>query len=385
MKIIIHRGTHEIGGCAVEYCTGSARILVDYGLPLDKNSPPDLPIAGVTDDTAPCDGVFFTHSHGDHIGLLDRIRDGIPLYTSAFGKELLLLTGGGDRSPGSMERLKRLCTYEAGTPIMVGDMKITPFFVDHSAFDAHMFLIEADGKRVLHTGDFRGHGYRGKGLLPTLRHYVGKVDALVCEGTTLGRNSRFPMSERELARRAGQKMRENPYVFMVCASTNIDRIAGISSAVPRGRYLLCDRYQKEVTELAERYAHSPLYQFPKLRTYGENLEDQMLRYGFGMFVRPQNPAHQRLMRAWQDRDPLVLYSMWDGYLKKPELSDALEGFRVEHLHTSGHAALETIRQVIEITEPEKLIPMHTEIPEAFCRLTDPEKVLLLSDGEPFEI
>lgn len=27
-----------------------------------------------------------------------------------------------------------------------------------------MFLIEADNKRIWHTGDFREHGYIGKGL-----------------------------------------------------------------------------------------------------------------------------------------------------------------------------------------------------------------------------
>lgn len=30
-------------------------------------------------------------------------------------------------------------------------MKITPIRTDHSAFDSYMFLIEADGKRILHT------------------------------------------------------------------------------------------------------------------------------------------------------------------------------------------------------------------------------------------
>jgi ribonuclease J len=34
MQLIIHRGTHEIGGSCVEIKTSSTRIIIDIGLPL---------------------------------------------------------------------------------------------------------------------------------------------------------------------------------------------------------------------------------------------------------------------------------------------------------------------------------------------------------------
>ncbi len=37
---------------------------------------------------------------------------------------------------------------------------------------------------------------------------------------------------------------ENKYVFVACASINIDRVAAFTKAVLRGRYCLCDSYQK---------------------------------------------------------------------------------------------------------------------------------------------
>lgn len=69
--------------------------------------------------------------------------------------------------------------------------------MDHTAYDAYMFLIEAtdsnkpDGKKViLHTGDFRGHGRSGKRILEIIKYYVHKngrkVDVLVSEGTIYG-------------------------------------------------------------------------------------------------------------------------------------------------------------------------------------------------------
>lgn len=36
-------------------------------------------------------------------------------------------------------------------PIKIKDITITPYIVDHSAYNSFMFLIESDGKRILHT------------------------------------------------------------------------------------------------------------------------------------------------------------------------------------------------------------------------------------------
>ena len=70
MKIIIHRGSHQIGGIAVEINTASTRIIIDMGDELTMDSsytPKPLNISGVTDKNGRCDAVLFTHYHGDHI------------------------------------------------------------------------------------------------------------------------------------------------------------------------------------------------------------------------------------------------------------------------------------------------------------------------------
>ena len=64
--------------------------------------------------------------------------------------------------------------------MVFGDIGITPFFVDHSALDAYMFLLEAGGKKILFTGDFREHGIMGKNnvLERMVQKYIGEVDIL---------------------------------------------------------------------------------------------------------------------------------------------------------------------------------------------------------------
>ena len=52
-------------------------------------------------------------------------------------------------------------------------------------------------------------------------------------------------------------------------------------------------------------------------------------------------------------------------------------------HTSGHGDRECIKQVIDITNPDIVIPIHTEVPEAIKELTD--KAVILKDMEIYEV
>ena len=77
MQIIIHRGTHQIGGVATEIKTEASRILIDIGDELsqeDNYVPKQLSIPGITDSEGICDAVFITHYHGDHIGQIVSIQ-----------------------------------------------------------------------------------------------------------------------------------------------------------------------------------------------------------------------------------------------------------------------------------------------------------------------
>ena len=94
-------------------------------------------------------------------------------------------------------------------------------------------------------------------------------------------------------------------------------------------------------------------------------------------------------------NPCIIYSMWKGYLTKEHANEALLKFINGHednmiqLHTSGHAYVETIANLIEMTNPKTIIPMHTECADEFtkikqfCEYTD--RVKVLKDGERYQI
>ena len=52
-------------------------------------------------------------------------------------------------------------------PIEIGPFRVTPCLVDHSAFDAYHLLVEADGKRVFYSGDFRANSTAFPGVPST--------------------------------------------------------------------------------------------------------------------------------------------------------------------------------------------------------------------------
>lgn len=240
MEIIIHRGIDQIGGCITEIATKKARVLIDLG----QNLPDGEGI--VKDDfanydsieklTKRIDAIFYTHYHGDHLGLFHLVPDTVHQYIGSVAKRVALckhqrLSYIKDRkeiSANEIAKIERMHTFEPAQAIEIGDIQVIPFLVSHSAYDAYMFLIESSGKRILHTGDFRGHGYLSKGLLPTIEKLIlkrGKIDFLITEGTMLSRLDERVKHENELKREAVALMKHNKNVFILCSSTDMERLA----------------------------------------------------------------------------------------------------------------------------------------------------------------
>lgn len=234
MQIKIHRGVNQIGGCVTEIKSEKARILIDIGsnLPNCENEV-EVNIANVSKK---CDAVFITHYHGDHVGEYMQVNKDVPIYIGKQAKEIFMIfqikmkdTGVTEITQEHIDKIDTFKIFKQGVPLKIGDMEITPIRTDHSAFDSYMFLIEANGKRILHSGDFRLHGPMGKGTPKTLKR-IGKVDVLICEHTTLSRQDENFVSEFMLQEEAVSLIKSKKYIFILCASTNIDRIASFYHA-----------------------------------------------------------------------------------------------------------------------------------------------------------
>lgn len=396
MEIVIHRGTHQIGGCATEVRTDRTRILIDFGSELPGSSQAGgashepLRIDGLNAGSPAFDAVLFTHHHEDHLGMAPQISVDVPLYLGRRAAELYRYCAARRvrHAPDAFAVAARLRKLDVFLPITIGDLRITPLPADHSAWDSLMYLIEGEGLKILHTGDFRLHGFRGKATLPILESYASGVDVLITEGTQLSsRHASIP--EKELQRRIRKVIAGNKYVFVLCASTNIDRLASIHNATPRGRYFLCDAYQKELLRFVSESALSDWYRFQKVLTYGQNLKYNLRQRGFVMAVRASD-KFRRIVEEYPNS--ILVYSMWDGYLqgRNPSIGSFCQPFhesgRLVYLHTSGHASPGDLRQLCETIRPRfGVIPIHGEKPEEFRNFGLSSEIITLGDGQPLRI
>lgn len=394
LTLTIHRGAHQIGGCCTEVRTDQARILIDFGDELPKPGQVSRPLEleGVTHGKPDCGGVFFTHYHGDHVGQIGSILPGIPLYMGTAAKEIFSLYQqrvSAHHPAATAETLAAIRPISPLGKVQAGNIKVTPLAVDHSAYDAYMFLVEAQGKRILHTGDYRLHGFKGKGVLTALEKYAGQVDVLITEGTTFSRAGQEAVTEGDVEREAIRLLREHKYVFLLCSSTNIDRLAAFFAAAKKaGRIFVCDSYQKSVLDVVTRHSgeKSPLYDFSRVLTYGQNLLPLMKEKGFCMPIR-DGEWTRSLVEQFDPKESLFVYSMWTGYLERePAFQALLDGKNSVILHASGHGSPEQVKAVCDVVRPRVgVIPIHTDAPEQLSKAVSPHPVITLDDGVAYEL
>ena len=84
----------------------------------------------------------------------------------------------------------------------------------------------------------------------------------------------------------------------------------------------------------------------------------------------------------------LIYGLWEGYKEEEEYKQFLSkiaelGIDIISLHTSGHADYTALQQVINITKPNEVIPIHTEVKEKIKEYTN--KSVILEDGEIYKV
>jgi ribonuclease J len=395
-NIIVHRGCDQIGGNVVEILTENTRILLDTGAELPDTEPgTPLDINALLDERK-VDAIFITHNHADHFGLLEEIdysRHDVPIYMGANAytvyREMQWYRRPLDDTPFTPTG-----ALENGKPIRIGDITVTPFLVDHSAFDAYSLLVEADGRTIFYTGDFRSNGRKSFGAY--LRRLPEKVDVLICEGTTLNRFGKTNLTEQEIETELTDIMRRKKGpVFVLQAGTNVDRLVSVYRAGKRtGRVLHEELFQANIMEKIgasipnprkfddvftflsrgcdinkpqDKARYDRLSQFGKKKLPRSMIASQKPYSHFTMCVRQSMSSFLRnLSKERSDfAEGALIYSLWPGYKKKEDMASFLEemsdlGLELIDLHTSGHADEGTIRRLIERLNPNEIVPVHTE-------------------------
>lgn len=413
MQIIIHRGTHEIGGTCIQLSTDKTTILLDIGLALKKDSKdPDLTGLKI-------DGVLISHPHADHFGLIDILEEQVPVYMGELGQRLINTT----RVLLGKELYQNNFQYfRAWKPFRIGDFKITPYLVDHSATDSYAFLIEAEGKKVFYSGDFRGHGRKSVLYEKIINKPPKNIDLLFMEGSMLNReNGEFP-TEAAVEKKIFEVIKEQKNItFLICSSQNIDRlVSAFSACLKAKKTLVLDFYTAWVLEQMKMVTKNvPAMDWNNVRVFAEYGQDKKVKANpeyFGDFrqrvyakyrVRKEglymNPERHvciskvsrfRVIDAYKRKKPVnVIYSQWRGYIDNPEHqsfgSKQIAAYRDDpmvnfvYAHTSGHAPVKDLQRFAKALNAKMLVLVHTEGGLSFHKYFD--NIRLVNDNEIFHL
>ena len=413
MIITIHRGSNEIGGSCVEIegCAGT-RILVDIGLPLADSATQTL---SLPKNLA---GVLISHAHQDHYGLISLLAADTPLYISQPTHKLIEITG---RFSKKTMVPNTFIPFDSQTPFSCGEFRITPYLVDHSAFDAHAFLIEDAKTRIFYSGDFRGHGRKASLLERFLTHPPPPVNALLLEGTTLNRDHAEFLSENQLERQITEILKAASSIAFVCASAqNIDRIVTLFRAcVQSGRKLLVDPYAghllREMNGFSSRLPFpSPAFSKSLGVYYPRNLCRRMrIRLNAGhilddfdslrvwpaaiglspekylLLVRDSMVKDLERELGFAADNALLLYSLWEGYWNAgsmPNLQSWANTHQMDfrYTHTSGHADPIALRRLADALSPRQIIPIHTSHAQNYADYFS-QPISMANDSIPMQI
>ncbi|KAI5913051.1 hypothetical protein PA01_06105 [Azoarcus sp. PA01] len=296
----------------------------------------------------------------------------------------------------------------------LGPFRITPYLVDHSAYDAYALLVEAGGKRLFYSGDFRAHGRKGKLFNLLINHPPEDVDTLLMEGSTQSRldaKDDFP-SETDLEKQLANIFRATYGIVMLHASAqNIDRVVTLYRACKQsGRTMVIDLYAAAVLE-ATGNENIPQSCWPQVALFTPERQrrqvvknqafDVLKRHSVNRIYREDlkamaskvvllfRPLHmQDLEAAGCLEGASFVYSQWLGYLEQDSYRSMqlwLEqlGIEMKYIHTSGHASPADLTRFAAAIGAKQLVPIHSFAPDKYAQQF--ANVVIRQDGEWWDL
>lgn len=388
MNVRIIKGTKQIGGCITEISTNKTKIIIDFGNDLEICNE-KMEVNGLTKGQSIYDAVFITHSHGDHIGLINKINKDIPVYVEEKSLDIHNLTCefcnkeiiNRKINTFKVKELTKKENMESRKIFDNKDIKVYAYQADHSSYNSCMFLIIGDGKKILHTGDFRMHGRKNFVIEKSLKK-IGKVDMLITEGTTLGRCQDKYISEKNLENDAVKIMKKYHQVLIMQSSTNFDRITSfLRASIKSNKKFILDLFSYYLQNVINRFINVDNVNVYLWKPYKYKYKQKMFKEKyldinnnllgafpyFTMEVKESMlPDIKKLYNKGLLNKACLIYSMWEGYIEK---EDKLKKFIKElkkinidviFLHTSGHADIKSYKKLNEYVSPSQTIIIHTE-------------------------
>ena len=412
-------GVGEIGGNKFLIRDGDTRILLDFGVsyadrrrfysepllsPRDEKELfefgmlPKLQGLYKFEESEPSiQGVFISHSHGDHSACISFLNRKIPVYCGETTATIIrALYETRTKSLEADISGLRFETFRTGSKIRLGSIEVEPIHVDHSVPAAYGFIVHTSEGTLVYTGDLRVHGPKSRMTDDFIeRARQAKADALLAEGTNL--IGATLTTEAEVQSKISSIIQASSKLVLAdFSNVDVDRFRTFYNvAKENGRTLAISLRQAHLLSklVAEGRIDIPdvahdenvvVYQRSKKRYY--EWEKSVLSF--------QNVVEASDIKNMQSKTVLVssassfkelvdirpepgscfILSISEPFNEEQEFEfervvNWLDhfGLPMYHVHCSGHIMPDQLKSAIARISPKTVYPIHTDHPELYAK------------------
>ena len=385
LQIIPLGGIGEIGKNMTAVRCGDEIIVIDCGLafPGADQLGVDLVIPDISyllENKEMVKGIILTHGHEDHIGSLAFVLK--QLNVPVYGTRLTIGFTKGKLSEYKVLDRAKLHTFSAEDRFQIGMFDIEPFRVAHSIPDAVGFAVHTPVGTLVHTGDFKFDQTPVDGQLFDIARLtrIGQEGVLVLlSDCTNVERSGFVPSERIVGDSFDKIFRDaQKRIILACFASNVHRVQqAIDVSVKYGRKVaLMGRSMERNMEMAQQMGYLKVPEGTMIRA--DEIEDYFPQQVTVITTGSQGEPMAGLSRIAQDEHRKIKIVAGDSVILSasaiPGNEDAVyrtinhlfrRGANVYYdgiatVHVSGHGYADELRLMLNLVEPQYVMPVHGE-------------------------
>lgn len=375
-------GAGEIGANFYIYGSQGYWIAVDCGQGFRNTHAQEVQIhvpdiSSLKDNGIKIQALLITHAHEDHIGALPWLWEELncPIYASPFAAGLIRSKVNKAETQPSVSIIQPLRRYDFG-PFVAEWVPVT-----HSIPEAHGIYLQAAGRKLYHTGDWKLDPDPVIGTLTAVQRLkeIGQLglDTVIGDSTNAP-NPGHSQSEMQVQQALQELIQGlNQRVLVTCFASNVARLNSLGKiAKATGRHLTLLGYSMErIHSLAKRLDYLP--DTPPLIPsadlgYLPPAEQLLVCTG------SQGEPRAALARLAQGNHPHLELEEGDDVIFSartiPGNEEAVDRLANQlkargvllhtadqgNFHASGHPAQDEIKQLYQWLKPKHLLAMHGE-------------------------
>lgn len=419
LRIVPLGGLGEIGKNMTVFELGTDAFIIDTGIMFPANDMhgvdyiiPDFKYLRERDDLT-IHGILYTHGHEDHVGAVSHVVEAfpsVPLYATELTSGILEVK----LKQSKLLNSTTINIFQAGDTLKIGPFKIEPFHVNHSIPDCVGFGIHTPFGLVVHTGDYKFDNTPVDGKKPDyakLASFAQRGVKLLLADSTNADKVGWTPSEAVIDEALEKVFRDAKGRILISTFASLlSRVRQVTAVAKRYKRKLAfaGTTMVEYVKMARNigYLDIPEHMIIDINSIDQIPPSQLVLMVTGSQGEPAavlsrlSTGRHRYLDIRQG-DTVVMSShpipgneemVYRTINRLFQRGAEVIYDPIEAVHVSGHACQEEMKLMMNLVQPEYLIPVHGELRhlKLHAQLAkengiDPKKVLVAENGSVIEV